>query len=80
MTQCISERPSGKRLIVPPLGRWTGTFTVLEQSSNEMTLCQVRMKVTCPLTSSATTPATICQALTLVNAEVRVPSMRGDRR
>jgi hypothetical protein len=79
MTQFISERCSGKRLIVSPVGRWTGTFTEPKQSSNEMKLCQVRMKVTCPLTSSATAPATICQALTLVNAEVRVPSMRGDR-
>lgn len=79
MTQFISERPSGKRLTVHPLCRWTGTFTVLKQSSYEMKLCQVRMKVTCPLTSSATIPATICQALTLVDAKVRVPSMRGDR-
>lgn len=79
MTQLISERPHGKRWIVAPPGRWTGTFTVRTQSSNEMILCRVRMMVTYPLTSSATFPATICQALTLVNAEVRVPSMRGDR-
>lgn len=79
MTQFIPDRPTGKRLIVSPLGRWTGTFTVPKQSSNEMKLRQVWLKVTCPLTSSATAPTAICQALTLINAEVRVPSMRGDR-
>lgn len=80
MTRFISDRPSGNRQVVSPLGRWTGVFTVPKQSSDEMKVCQLwLMKVTGPLTSSATTPATIFQALTLINAEVRVPSVRGDR-
>ena len=79
MTQFIPDRRTGKRVILSPPGRWTGTFTVPKQSSNEMKLCQVWLKVTCRLTSSATVPTTICQALTLINAEVRVPSIRGDR-